>query len=124
MITAVSQTKADIRLAIRQVGKGSLIVKPKVIPLSIMEDSASVSSRNGQTSTTNSKDAGAALDLERSATIMCNAVDATAKSNKARDGTQSHFKTSIDVSGSTAVDSIIQDKYDTGILVVAILASL
>ncbi len=115
MITAVSQTKADIRLAIRQVGMGSSIDIPKVIPLSIMKESASVSSRNGQTSTTNSKDAGAALDLERSATIMCRAVEAIAKSNKARDGTQSHFKTSIDVSESIAVDIIIQETYDTGI---------
>ena len=106
----MSQTKAEIRLAIRQIGMGSLIVKPKVIPLSIIEDNASDSSRNGQTSTTNSKDTGAALDLDRSAATMCNAVDAIAKSNKARDGTQSHFKTSIDVSESTAVDITIQER--------------
>jgi hypothetical protein len=68
--------------------------KPHDIPLSIMEESASVNSRKGQTMTTSRRGAGAADDLERLETKRCSAVDAIAKSTIARAGIHNHLNTS------------------------------
>ena len=65
---AANQTSAEIILAIKHAGMGSSRAKVNSIPWSMMVESASVSSKNGQTRTNSSREAGAALDLERSDT--------------------------------------------------------
>ena len=97
-----------------QVTNGSCMERPQVIPLSMMEESASVNSRKGQTITTRSSGAGAAEDLERSETNKWRAVDAIAKSIMAKACIHNQVRTSEETGSSTEPESTSQDRYVTG----------
>ena len=88
--------------------------RSQVIPLSIMEESASVNSRKGQTITTIRREAGAAEDLERSETNKCRAVDAIAKSIIAKAGIHNQVRTSEETWSSTEPERTSQERYVTG----------
>ena len=77
-----------------QVTNGSCMESPHVIPLSMMEERASVNSRKGHTITTSRSGAGAAEDLERSETNRWRAVDAIARSIMAKAGIHNQVRTS------------------------------
>lgn len=97
-----------------QVTNGSCMERPHVIPLSMIEERASVNSRNGQTITTSRSEAGAAEDLERSETKRWRAVDAIAKSIMAKAGIHNHVSTSEETCPSTEPESTSQEMYVTG----------
>ena len=88
--------------------------RPHVIPLSMIEERASVNSRNGQTITTSRSGVGAAEDLERSETKRCSAVDAIAKSTMARAGIHNQVSTSEETWPSTEPESTSHERYVTG----------
>ena len=98
-----------------QVTNGSCMERPHVIPLSIMEERASVNSKNGQTITISSSGAGAAEDLERSETNKWRAVDAIAKSIMANAGIHNQVSTSEETWPSTEPERMNQERYVTGI---------
>jgi len=81
----------------------------------MIEESASVNSRKGQTITTSRSGAGAAEDLERSETKRWRAVDAIAKSIMAKAGIHNHASTSEETWASTDPESTNQERYVTGI---------
>ena len=85
---------ADIKLAKIHDGMGSPRSRPNDIPLSMMYANTSIICRNGQIRTINSRGAGDAPDLERSATRRCRAVAAIAKSMITNEGNHSHVRTS------------------------------
>ena len=68
---------------------GPCIERLHDIPLSKIEESASVNSRKGHTKTIRIRGAGAEEDLERSETSRCRAVEAIARSIRARAGIHS-----------------------------------
>ncbi len=94
---------------------GSCIERLQTIPLSIIEESASVSSRNGHTNTTSIRGAGAEEDLERSATRRWRAVAAIARSIKARAGIHNQIVTSSDSAPLKVPERTAHDKYVIGI---------
>ena len=83
-----------MRLATKQLTTGSCIERLHDIPLSIIEESASVNSRKGHTNTIRIRGAGAEDDRERSETSRCRAVAAIARSISARAGIHSQIATS------------------------------
>ena len=97
IITATAQTIAEIILAIIIDASGLPMETSEDMPTSIITDSASTSSMNGQINTIRSSDAAAAPDLLRSDTRRCRAVAAQEMSIITSDGSQSHLLSLIHI---------------------------
>ncbi len=76
IMTATAQTIAEIILAKIIDARGLPMEISEDIPTSMITDSASTSSMNGQINTIRRRDAAAAPDLRRSETRRCRAVAA------------------------------------------------
>ena len=110
MKMAAAHIIAEVMLAIKQVITGLCNSNSNVIPLVIIVDSASVSSRNGQANVTNNKEEVVALALLRSETNKCRPVAATATSSITKAGSQSQTITSEDISELELSTSTNQDR--------------
>ena len=114
IITATAQTIAEIILAIIIDASGLPMEISEDIPTSMIEDSASTSSMNGQTKTIRSSDAAAAPDLRRSETRRCRAVAAQEMSIITSDGSQSHLNTSSELSTGREPSNTNHERYVRG----------
>ncbi len=112
---AAAHIIADVMLAIKQVMIGLCNSNSNVIPLVIIVDNASVSSRKGQANVTSNREEVVAFALLRSETNKCSPVAAIAKSIIAKAGSQSQTITSEEIPELEFSTKTNQDKYARGI---------
>ena len=107
---AAAHIIAEVILAIKQVTTGLCNSNSSIIPLVIIVDNASVSSRNGQANVTSNREEVVAFALLRSETNKCRPVAAIATSSITKAGSHSHTTTSVEISELEVSTSINQDK--------------
>ena len=112
--TATAHTIAEIILAIIIDASGLPMEISEDMPTSMIIESASTSSMNGQIKTIRSKDATAAPDLRKSETRRCKAVAAQEMSIITSDGSHSHLNISAELSTGKEPPNTNHERYVRG----------
>ena len=114
IMTATAQTIAEIILAKIIDARGLPMEISEDIPTSMITDSASTSSMNGQTKTIRRRDAAAAPDLRSSEPRRCRAVAAQEMSIITSEGNQSHLNISSELSTGKDPSNTNHERYVRG----------